>query len=101
MINSDLSSVIRYVNPDPSTAGWLGGCGVTGPCKGVEVFVISDLDGQFFGVPSQTLHKNRVDLTTNYQCQYQNDWSGYYCLGLNYRNFKFENIGSDAFIALY
>jgi hypothetical protein len=45
MINSDMSSVIRYVNPDPSTAGWLGGCGVIGPCQGVEVFVISDLDG--------------------------------------------------------
>ena len=49
IVNGDFGNIVRYDNPDASTAGWLGGCGAIGPCKGTETFVITDFDGQFFG----------------------------------------------------
>lgn len=78
-VNSDYDSIIKYDNPDKTFDGWLGGCGKFKSCIGTETFYISDMDGNFFGQPGQTVHNNRPYLVEKPKCAKVQKWNGYHC----------------------
>jgi len=92
-VNGDPSAIIVEQEPNINFLGWRGGCGDFN-CTGNKNYLVTDLDGSFFGYKGQILPQN-LGINSPACTSTQNTWDAQMCTGINFGIMEFQNDGPD------
>lgn len=87
--NVPLKARFNFRTPDDVDTA----CG--GDCDGMNFALVSDVDGTVTGTANTSIVPNNPALVDQYACTYVNEWRGYYCPGIKFRQSIIENMDRD------
>ena len=93
-INSDFNALANLVEPNPDFMFWRGGCGDFA-CTGEKNWILTDVDGSFFGQKGQIIPNNLGINIANTSCVSNYRWNGRFCQGIKFGTLEFQNDGGD------